>query len=137
MSTTGNNQISVAQLQQRRQALLRRLADAKPFVQGALVKVGTRCGNPNCRCARGEKHEAWHLSRSVGGRTRTSYVPVELREEVEAWTLEYRRIKEVLEEVSRISELIMTTHVARSRARKRNQAASRSRNPSPPPPSTS
>lgn len=130
MSTTGQNQISVTQLQQRRQALLRRLANAKPFIQGTLVKVGTRCGNPNCRCARGEKHEAWHLSRSVNGRTKTSYVPVELHEEVAAWTQEYQRIREVLEEVSRISEQIMTTHVARKRARQRNQAVGPKNDPS-------
>lgn len=44
------------------------------LVAGSLYQIWRRCGNPNCKCARGQKHASWYLSRAVQGRTRLSYV---------------------------------------------------------------
>jgi hypothetical protein len=44
-------------------ARLKKLADFGPMIDGSLVVVRRRCGNPRCRCARGEKHPAHNLTR--------------------------------------------------------------------------
>ena len=71
--------------------LLRRLARAQPMVQGSFYLLKRRCGNPNCRCARGELHEAWVITRSQGGKGRTFTVPVEDRGRLRQLTQEYRQ----------------------------------------------
>lgn len=114
--------LSIGVLQARRDARVRDLANAKPMIQGSLCKVGTRCGNPNCRCARGEKHAAHILTRKVRGKTKTNYVPLAMLEEVQAWVKEYRRIKELVREISQLNEQILRAHVPTSRAVARNRA---------------
>lgn len=47
-------------------ARLKRLAKVGPMIDGSLVVIYRRCGNPNCRCARGEKHPGHYLTRKVG-----------------------------------------------------------------------
>ena len=113
--------LSIGVLQARRDAKLKRLANAKPMIQGSLCKVGTRCGNPNCRCARGEKHTAHILTRKVRGRTKTNYVPVGMLEEVTAWVNEYQRVKRLIKEMSDLNEQILRAHVPTSRAVAKNR----------------
>ena len=50
---------------------LRKLAECGPLIDGSLVVIRRRCGNPNCRCARGHKHPAHYLTRKVGRRFTT------------------------------------------------------------------
>jgi hypothetical protein len=47
------------------------MARTKPLMlRGTLYTFRRKCGNPNCRCRRGEPHESPALSYSVKGRTR-------------------------------------------------------------------
>jgi hypothetical protein len=71
--------------------LLRRLARSQPMVQGSFYLLKRRCGNPNCRCARGQLHETWVITRSQGGKGRTFTVPVEDRGRLRQLTQEYRQ----------------------------------------------
>jgi len=114
--------LSMGVLRARRDAKLKQLAKAKPMIQGSLCKVGTRCGNPNCKCARGEKHTAHILTRKVRGKTKTNYVPVGMLEEVQAWVKEYRRVKELIKQISALNEQLLRAHVPTSRAVARNRA---------------
>ena len=61
------------------------------MVQGSFYLLKRRCGNSNCRCARGELHEAWVITRSQGGKGRTFMVPVEDRGRLRQLTQEYRQ----------------------------------------------
>ncbi len=120
--------LSIGVLRVRRDAKVKELANAKPMIEGSLCKVGTRCGNPNCRCARGEKHTAHILTRKIAGKTKTNYVPVGMLEEVQAWVDEHRRIKGLMKKISRLNEQILRAHVPTSRAVARNRdLASRTR----------
>jgi hypothetical protein len=114
--------LSVGVLQTRRDAKLKQLAAAKPMIEGSLCRVGTRCGNPNCKCARGQKHTAHILTRKVRGKTKTNYVPVGMLEEVQAWVKEYRRVKQLIKQVSALNEQLLRAHVPTSRAVARNRA---------------
>lgn len=71
--------------------LLRRLARSQAMVQGSFYLLKRRCGNPNCRCARGELHETWVITRSQHGKGRTFVVPVEDRGRLRRLTQEYRQ----------------------------------------------
>ena len=68
---------------------LERLRKIRPFVQASRSITKKRCGNPRCRCAQeGPLHEVALLTWKEENRTRTLYVPIELRQEVEKWVQE-------------------------------------------------
>ncbi len=100
----------------KRQQRLQELAGMGPLIVGSLARVGVRCGNPNCRCARGERHTAYVLTSKVRGKTRTVHVPVGMVEEVRTWVEEHRRLKRLVKEISALSEQLVRGHVRASRA---------------------
>lgn len=61
------------------------------MVQGSFYLQRRKCGKPNCRCAQGQLHEAWVISRSEGGRHRLFMVPAADRAALRRLTAEYRR----------------------------------------------
>jgi hypothetical protein len=80
---------------------LDRLRKIKPFVQASLSVTKKRCGNPLCRCAQeGPLHEVALLTWKEEKRTRTLYIPMKLRQEVERWVQEGKLLKRLVTEVS-------------------------------------
>ena len=73
--------------------LLRCLQRSNPMIPGSLYLLRTRCGKPSCRCARGELHTAWVLSRSEQGRRRLYSVPAAHRPALRRLTAAYRRFQ--------------------------------------------
>ena len=61
------------------------------MVPGCLYRLRRKCGKPTCRCARGELHETWALTRSEQGKSRLYSVPAAQRSTLRDSTLEYRR----------------------------------------------
>lgn len=109
---------SYQSLVSKRDAILEELGQVGPFVQGSLCKVKVKCGNPECRCARGETHEAYVLSKKVRGKTVTTHVPRDLVEEVKTWAERHKNVKRLIKEISELSEQIIRGHVRRKRGRK-------------------
>jgi len=70
---------------------LRRLQRSEPMVQGSFYLLRRKCGKPNCRCAGGELHPAYVLTRSEAGKDRLYPVPKAQRAEVRKRAAEYRR----------------------------------------------
>ena len=70
---------------------LRRLQRSEPMVQGSFYLLRRKCGKPNCRCASGQLHTAYVLTRSQAGKDRLYPVPKEQRAQVRKWAAEYRR----------------------------------------------
>ena len=70
---------------------LRRLQRSDPMVQGSFYLLRRKCGKPNCRCATGQLHAAYVLTRSEQGKDRLYMVPKEQRAQVRQWAAEYRR----------------------------------------------
>lgn len=121
--------LSLGVLTARRDALVQRLARAKPLLQGSLATVGVTCGNPDCRCARGQRHTKHLLTRKVRGKTKNCYVPVAMLTEVKAWTAEYRRVKHLIKAISALNEQLLRAVVPSRRARAVNRAAAPKRGP--------
>jgi hypothetical protein len=116
-------QLSIGVLETRRNALIKQLASVGPVLQGSFCQTKVTCGNPNCRCARGEKHISRQVTKKVRNKTKGLYIPVDMVEDVQAWTGEYRRAKNLLKEISDLNEQIVRAHVSSKRARKANQDA--------------
>ena len=70
---------------------LRRLQRSEPMVQGSFYLLRRKCGKPNCRCAAGQLHASYVLTRSEVGKDRLYSVPQEQRAQVRKWAAEYRR----------------------------------------------
>jgi hypothetical protein len=70
---------------------LRRLQRSDPMVQGSFYLLRRKCGKPNCRCATGQLHAAYVLTRSEQGKDRLYMVPKEQRAQVRKWAGEYCR----------------------------------------------
>jgi len=111
----------MSHLERRRQAKLKQLASCGPFLAASLCEVNRRCGQPNCRCARGHPHRAHVLTYKVKGKTQTVHVPKDRVEEVRRWTMEYKRVKQLMQEISRLSLTLLRHPVAVRRAAEKSR----------------
>jgi hypothetical protein len=114
---------SLKELQAIRSHLVRQLKRIGPdMIEGSVTVIRVTCGNPRCRCTRGEKHEKTILTRKVDGKTRSTYVPVELVDEVRRWNEQYKRARELLKEIAEVTEVIVRGHGRRQRAKKKAES---------------
>jgi hypothetical protein len=89
-----------AKLSEKILAELVKITNVGDLLKGSLVKVATRCGNKNCKCAKGEKHEAYHLTfKNEKGVTRTVYVRKEKVGEVRIALKNYKMVKKTLNKI--------------------------------------
>lgn len=110
---------SISQLARMRDARLKKLARIKPFIAGTIVEYKTVCGNANCRCARGEKHEMRHLTyKDANQKTVSVYIPVDKRPEVAEWVAEYKRLKGLMREIGDLQEQMLRRHVTEKRLKR-------------------
>ena len=104
-----------------RDARVKKLSQTRPLMAGSLVQIAKHCGRPGCHCQSGEKHVGWYLTRSVHGKTQTTYVPLDLVKEVRTWIAQYRKMKLLIAEISDLNRALLRGHVAeqkRLRARR-------------------
>jgi hypothetical protein len=88
----------------KRQILLRRIAEAREFIRGSVVEMKRPCTYPGCRkCASGEKHPTWVLTFSRKGKTHTVYLGAGRVAEAQRQVASYRRLMGWIEEVAEIN----------------------------------
>lgn len=97
-----------------RQAL-RRIAEQLPrsieqalgvrgdVMPASLSKTSKICGNPNCKCARGEKHAVYQLSWTEDGRRRSAHVRKGELAKVRAAVEQYRRLRQSRAELRKLA----------------------------------
>ena len=89
-------------------ARLNKLTPACPPLAASLVaQSGNRGG--------------WQLTLKQNGKTRTVYVPNDLKEEVQLSIREHRRIKKLLQEITQLQLARIRTHVTDKRRRGKRQ----------------
>ena len=93
------------------EARIKQLKAGGPVLGASLVQIAKQCGRSGCHCQHGEKHVGTYLTFKEQGKTRTVYVPLELRKEVARWIAEHRRLKQVMQELSALSVARVRTHV--------------------------
>ena len=96
-------------LRNRRQGLVKVLPSLAETLRGSLIERYLTCGNPDCKCARGERHgPVWYLTVTLGpGRTTGSTLAVDQVEKVRLWIGNYHRVKEHLEKISDINRELL------------------------------
>jgi hypothetical protein len=123
-ASKGLGTISKLALRQRRQGLVQLLPPAGEVLRGSLVERYVTCGNPSCKCARGERHgPMWYLTVTLGpGRTTGGIISADQVEQVRRWIENYQRLKEDLERISEINRELLRREQNALRARKRKGA---------------
>ena len=119
------SRISELALRQRRQGLAKLLPSVTEILRGSLVERYVTCGNPSCKCARGERHgPVWYLTVTLGkGRTTGGIIPAEKVDEVRGWIENYHNLREHLEKISDINRELLRRE--RAHERKRGRKAKR------------
>ena len=84
---------------------LRQLLNEPGVLRGNLVEMRRKCGKATCHCAvdKDAAHRALILCVSLGGKRTSVYIPAEYEGEVREWVGRYVEIRELLEQLSRIS----------------------------------
>lgn len=72
------------------------------LIRGTLTERAVTCGKSNCKCARGDKHVYLYVVASEGGKLRQRSVPKGLHGDIEKWVENYRRIQELVEQISQL-----------------------------------
>lgn len=92
-----------------RNQLVQTILRAGKMIKGTLYESARVCGNPNCKCARGERHVSWYLIVTKEGRSKQKYVgakvPPNIRKLVERhhdYKRAVMRIRAIDREVSRL-----------------------------------
>jgi hypothetical protein len=71
--------------------LLRTMTSQGPLTPGSFYLLRRKCGKPACRCARGQLHAVWVLTRSEKGKHKLYPVPAAQRAEVRQRAAAWRR----------------------------------------------
>lgn len=77
------------------------LAVRGPLIRGTFGTRARVCGNPGCRCARGELHQSKILSASDGGKLRQVHVPAGDEVLVSEGVERYRRFRRAHAELAK------------------------------------
>jgi hypothetical protein len=120
-ASRGLGRLSELALRQRRQGLAQQLPPLTETLRGSLVERCVTCGNPACKCARGERHgPIWYLTVTLGrGRTTGGIIPEEKVSEVRQWLENYHQVKDRLEKISEINRELLRRQRPQRRKRKR------------------
>lgn len=115
------SRLSTLALRNRREGLAKVLPPLGEVLRGSLMERYLTCGNPDCKCARGERHgPVWYLSVTLDQSHRTgSTVPSEQVEQVRRWIENYHQVKERLEKISDINRELLRRQKHKNKPTKR------------------
>jgi hypothetical protein len=96
-------------LRQRQKTLLKKLPPLQAILRGSLVERYKRCGKPGCKCANGPGHgPKYYLTVSFPKRPpEMEYVPEAFQEKVNEYLENYRKAKQIMEELSSINRELL------------------------------
>ncbi len=81
---------------------IRRLNENLDILIGSVIVNYLKCGK-DCTCNKGKKHKKYYLSTKEGGKTNNLYLPPDAVKEAEEMSRRYRKVKTILQEISRIN----------------------------------
>ena len=122
-ASEGLGRIPDLALRERRQGLAKLLPPVTEILRGSLVERYVTCGNPSCKCARGERHgPIWYLTVTLGpGRTTGGIIPEEKVAEVRSWIENYHKLKDHIEKISEINRELLRREREHERKRGRKK----------------
>lgn len=97
----------IYQAEQRRKKLLHYLMSPKTMFKGSGYEMARLCGQPNCRCAKGEKHTSYYLSWSEQGKTKLKYVKRQDEKEVLRGARNYQKYQRRMAELRKLNQKVV------------------------------
>jgi len=83
---------------------LARIVHRGDYLRGNTVIMKRVCGNKNCKCIKeGKKHASLYICKKEDGKTKMTYVPKRLEDEVQEKIANYHKIKKLLERISELN----------------------------------
>jgi hypothetical protein len=99
-------------------ARLKKLTCSQPILAASLVTIAKHCGRPGCHClSGGPKHTGQYLTCKIDGKTRSTYVPLDLLADVRSWIDNHKRLKTLLQEIHLLSLALVRTHAQHQKRR--------------------
>jgi len=79
---------------------LKEIRKRKNMVKGSINKVYTKCGNPNCKCTKGERHEEYRLTyKGANNVSKTVYLSKSKIKKVQKLVDNYKEAKLLFNEI--------------------------------------
>ena len=88
------------QIKRKLKMLHDKMSNLGPIMRGTVVLLGSTCGNPRCKCARGEKHPQYYFSVNIGKKTKMMYLGKQKRIEAEQYSNNYKMLWDIIEEMT-------------------------------------
>ena len=97
------NKREQTKLLKRRQTLKNKLKQIGPVMRGTIVMLGTKCGNPKCKCARGEKHLQYYFSITINRKTKLIFLGKAKLPIATEYVANYKKLIDITEEMTTIN----------------------------------
>lgn len=92
----------------KRSELLRELSGLLLLMRGSYFERFSVCGRGNCNCHQGERHgPRGYVTVNMAGKQRQFYVPQSQLERIQEGISQYRRLMEIVEEVTNLNLELM------------------------------
>jgi hypothetical protein len=115
------SKISTLALRNRKDGLTKLLPPLGEVLRGSLLERYLTCGNPDCKCARGQRHgPVWYLSVTLDQthRAGTTVAPEQV-EQVRRWIDNYHQVKNHLEKISDINRELLRRQKDKNKHKKK------------------
>ena len=94
-------------LEKQRQKTLRYLLNPKNMIDGSIYESYKKCGNKNCRCAKGDLHGPfYYLSRKADGKTKLTFVRRADEDAVEKKAGNYKKYTKAAADLGKLNSKI-------------------------------
>ena len=94
-------------LERQRSKKLNYLLNPKDMIAGSIYETYKKCGNKNCRCAKGELHGPFfYLSRKVNGVTKLTFVRRADEDSIEEKAKNYRKYTKAAADLGKLNSKI-------------------------------
>ena len=91
---------AMSELERRLRSELAQIVSGHGLIKGTILERERACGNPRCKCAKGQKHRAVYLMLRQQGKLRQLYIPARYEPLVRQWVANQQRVKQLLKEIS-------------------------------------
>lgn len=101
-------QVKISVSAKRRLAVLQKqIGRIGPMMRGSVVTLGTKCGNPRCRCKRGGKHQQYYFSVTKEGKTKLIFLGKARLSIATEYANNYRKLLDIADKISDINREIV------------------------------
>lgn len=98
---------NIYSLERQRKIIINYLLNAHDMIDGSIYTVYKKCGNKNCRCAKGELHGPFkYLSKKVDGLTKLTFIRKADEADIEIKATSYRKYINHMARLSKIDKKI-------------------------------